>query len=249
MSKKAFSICPQCGREFSYYPSLYKKAGGIKVHCSRKCQMATSCARAKNICPQCGKEFWYYKSSYPKGKVHCSRRCQSKAARAWTTCPQCGKEFWYHRSWPRKYCSRKCNAAVNAKNNLGIIELPPMFCEECGKEITGKKCYKSRFCSLHCFGKWQSKHKTGPNHPSYKGGYDPYYGPNWRQQRRNARRRDDYTCQRCGITEAETERRLDVHHIIPFREFGIERYKEANKISNLISLCSVCHKTVEHNGL
>jgi predicted HNH restriction endonuclease len=34
---------------------------------------------------------------------------------------------------------------------------------------------------------------------------------------------------------------LDVHHIIPFRKFGIDRYREANKISNLISLCNSCH--------
>jgi predicted HNH restriction endonuclease len=39
---------------------------------------------------------------------------------------------------------------------------------------------------------------------------------------------------------------LDVHHILPIRYFEEENYKEANKLSNLISLCEVCHTTAEH---
>jgi predicted HNH restriction endonuclease len=40
-------------------------------------------------------------------------------------------------------------------------------------------------------------------------------------------------------------RQLDVHHIIPFRKFGIERYQEANSLSNLICYCNLCHLIVE----
>jgi hypothetical protein len=64
------------------------------------------------------------------------------------------------------------------------------------------------------------------------------------------RRRDHYTCQGCGKTEVELGRVLDVHHIRPFREFGYirhqnDRYLLANDLSNLVSLCVSCHKTME----
>lgn len=96
---------------------------------------------------------------------------------------------------------------------------------------------------------WQKQAVRGESNFNWKGGYEPYYGPNWRQQRRNARARDKYTCQRCGVTEKDLGRQLDVHHKIRFGNFGIKRYKEANRLENLISLCYTCHTTVEHNGL
>jgi 5-methylcytosine-specific restriction endonuclease McrA len=86
---------------------------------------------------------------------------------------------------------------------------------------------------------------SGPNNRNWRGGPLPYYGPNWRQARRNARLRDRYTCQRCGVTEAMLGKQLDVHHIEPFRNFGVERYQEANGTANLISLCPSCHLSIE----
>ncbi len=201
-----------------------------------------------STCPNCSKPFRHMPAKNQPKRTYCSRSCQMQARRITTTCPECGKEFWYHKSWPRKYCSRKCSAANNAKPNLGIVEVGPQFCEQCGKEITTDKRTGRRFCDLVCFGKWMSANNVGQNHPNWKGGYVPYYGPNWRNQRRNARRRDNYTCQRCGISEAELGKHLDVHHIHRFGDFGPDRYQEANCIENLISLCNTCHTLVEWNG-
>lgn len=86
----------------------------------------------------------------------------------------------------------------------------------------------------------------GEKNPAWRGGYDHYYGPNWQEQRRRARERDRYFCQRCGISEKEIEYELHVHHIIRFGDFGEKRYQEANTLSNLISLCRPCHLIVEH---
>lgn len=261
--------------------------------------------KASGLCPQCGRAFEYFSSCYRTGKkIYCSRECQKAACRIETTCPQCGKVFWYHRSWPRKFCSRACSAAVNAKANLGITELPDQYCEMCGKKIEGLTWADRRFCSRRCFGDhlaktlkgkprpevagerpdlqkrvtkhcdqcgkafrvkqshadrrrfcskscmaiWQSESGewSGENSPAWRGGPMPYYGPNWRPQRRNARRRDSYTCRRCGKTEQELGRQLDVHHIEPFRTFGLERYREANRLQNLISYCHICHLLVRH---
>ncbi|HEX8682705.1 MAG TPA: DEAD/DEAH box helicase [Ardenticatenaceae bacterium] len=76
------------------------------------------------------------------------------------------------------------------------------------------------------------------------------YGPNWRQQRVRARGRDGFRCVHCRISEDELGRELDVHHVIPFREFGFvpgqnDGYLAANELSNLISLCPTCHKRTE----
>lgn len=121
----------------------------------------------------------------------------------------------------------------------------PCHCEACGKLIEEPKWANRRFCDLHCFGIWLSLHNAGENNPRWRGGKAPYYGKNWRKQRWRARKRDNYTCQECGITEQELDRQLDVHHIVPFREYGLERYKEANRLSNLITLCSKHHRESE----
>ena len=89
---------------------------------------------------------------------------------------------------------------------------------------------------------------AGPNNPNYTGAVDAhkkYYGPNWRAQRRKARKRDNYTCQVCGITEEEYGQELSVHHITPFVFF--ESYLEANRLENLLSVCEICHRKI-HSG-
>ena len=72
-----------------------------------------------------------------------------------------------------------------------------------------------------------------------------YRGRSWIKQRERARKRDNYSCQKCGIKESKLNRELLVHHIIPLREFKPREYKEAHNLSNLITLCIVCHKKME----
>lgn len=75
------------------------------------------------------------------------------------------------------------------------------------------------------------------------------YGPNWQEQRNKARARDGYKCTHCGAPERD-KRQHDVHHIRPFREFGYlpgenDAYREANRLDNLVTLCTSCHHTIE----
>ncbi|HET91744.1 MAG TPA: DUF1998 domain-containing protein [Chloroflexi bacterium] len=75
------------------------------------------------------------------------------------------------------------------------------------------------------------------------------YGPDWPAQRNAARERDRFRCQACGAPE-RTGRQHDVHHITPFRAFGYvpgvnEFYRPANRLENLLTLCSACHRRVE----
>jgi DEAD/DEAH box helicase domain-containing protein len=69
------------------------------------------------------------------------------------------------------------------------------------------------------------------------------YGPNWPRIRDRVRARDKYTCQVCGAVE--TNRQHDVHHKMPFRAFMSAL--EANRLENLTTLCSSCHRQVEQN--
>jgi 5-methylcytosine-specific restriction endonuclease McrA len=90
----------------------------------------------------------------------------------------------------------------------------------------------------------------GDKHPNWRGGWEYYYGPNWEEQRDKARKRDNHTCQVCGLSKADIGRNPDVHHIIPFREFAYveaenDFYLQANHLSNLITLCSSCHKKAD----
>ncbi len=75
------------------------------------------------------------------------------------------------------------------------------------------------------------------------------YGPSWPQARLAALARDNHTCRQCGAPQ-RGERRHDVHHIRPFREFGFvpganRNDRQANALDNLITLCPTCHHRAE----
>jgi len=67
------------------------------------------------------------------------------------------------------------------------------------------------------------------------------YGKSWKQIKEQIRKRDDYCCKHCGIQESGSAH--DVHHIVPLRKFA--DINEANKDSNLTTLCPRCHHLAE----
>jgi hypothetical protein len=186
------------------------------------------------------------------------------ASRYTTKCEQCGKKFEATPKTTRgRFCSRKCfgkwqSANINGERHphhgkkLGRPKaLPPPVknrCIQCGKEFKTKACHVDRrkCCSKQCQSLQYSKSGrwAGANSPTWRGGYDPYYGPSWRKAQRDCRARDK-VCQECGKTPEANKKALDVHHKIPFRKFGAERHLEANHLSNLVALCHGCHVKVE----
>lgn len=86
---------------------------------------------------------------------------------------------------------------------------------------------------------------SGENSGTWRGGKITYYGQNWLLQRRAARKRDNFTCQKCGITELQYGQELSVHHIIPF--VLCKSYLIANQLNNLLSVCEPCHRSI-HSG-
>ena len=210
------------------------------------------------LCDQCGKQI--DRPLYPSNnsKHHfCNHKCRgewkSKHGHVRVACAFCGNSVYSTLSRAAKseniFCNRVCfsNWSKHPRNRK---------CEYCGTPLHRspshiKQC-KIHFCNRTCKGKWHSENLIGGNSPSWKGGRTVYYGPGWIYQKRAARKRDGYRCQLCGVSEKKYKKALDVHHIIPFREFGYipgknENNKQANKLSNLICFCSRCHIQAEYN--
>lgn len=193
-------------------------------------------------CLQCGIEFKKNKKRLERHNgsfcgVEC-RETYNKRNNIETKCRYCGKPMVVGKNKYDNYkqkifgCSRECQHGEDIE------------CYICGKNFhrSRGKIHKINFCSNKC----HSIHRTGENNHNWKGGItvNPY-GENWSKQNRKARTRDNNTCRLCGINNEEYGRNLDIHHIIPFRLFGRDNYLEANRLSNLITLCRACHMGVE----
>lgn len=217
--------------------------------------------------PSCSESVYRKPSELSKDKNHfCSSSCLAdwhsensageqsylwKGGGVQKTCPVCEDEFTVKQSHAerRRCCSRACYGEWQSEHRTGSKvhnwkERVLLTCETCEEEYQVRPSRKdSRFCSAECQYDWLGQTYRGENHPNWNGGKIGYYGPNWRQQRRKARERDNHTCQYCGKSRTEIGQEPDVHHITPFRE--CPDYNTANKLSNLIYLCRGCHNKVE----
>ena len=181
--------------------------------------------------------------------VFCSRDCQGKGrsekAKVLMACFHCGNHFWEipsRKQCKRIFCSHGCFNSQREQEPDSKIE---MSCDQCGKAVRIWPCIHKLndhfFCSRECY----SEYVCGANNPAYTGGLGrhPYYGANWRKQRRRARKRDKDTCQRCDAQPLQP-RMLEVHHVVPFVSFEGD-WKKANEVDNLITYCVDCHELVE----
>lgn len=217
--------------------------------------------KISTTCPECGKDVFYY-ASWPR--KYCSHHCRglavgrAKSQHYESTCEGCGAIYRVNPHITRgRFCSLKCHGTWLSEHRRGEnhprfgrkfgrpTALPPPLtkpCERCGTSFITKQSHvtRRRFCSRSCYAAWQSETgaNAGPNSGTWRGGYDPYYGPSWRAAMRAVRQRDK-VCVDCGT--APNGRELDVHHIVPFRKYGRERHVEANALDNLVALCNVCH--------
>lgn len=232
--------CIYCGKKFTRpkWKAKYQK------YCSQECHYADH--RATLICKECGKTFTVMKNQ-ADGRQFCSPECRITALtipskRAICVCKWCGKKFegWTYRK--RRFCSRICAAkyagAIIFKSDIHVI----VECECCSK-IFETQIRPSRNPQKYCSKKCMGIMRMGATNPNWKGGPVSNYGSNWSRQSRLAKSRDKYICQICGY-KAGDDLPLDVHHIISLRKFK-GNWRTANKLSNLISLCRICHVKVE----
>ena len=86
-----------------------------------------------------------------------------------------------------------------------------------------------------------SKINSGENGNNWRGGksFEPYGLEFNDRLKEQIRKRDNYTCQECGVKQIELSYKLNVHHI---------DYNKKNNIpENLISLCMSCHGKTHHH--
>lgn len=175
-------------------------------------------------------------------------------------CPVCEAAYKAHpvrlRHGRETTCSRACSYKLRATERE--VAKVTVNCAVCANPVTRLPDRTNRpkwavTCSRTCKGKAQTlgiiehkpkPYKRGAKHALWDGGTrHRKYGHRWKIHKRQARIRDKYTCQKCGVTETTLGRRMQVHHIIPFRDFTDSR--EANKLENLICYCSKCHAQVD----
>lgn len=112
------------------------------------------------------------------------------------------------------------------------------FCVDCGKKIdfNAKRCQKH--AKIH-------QYKNPENHPQYIDGRskEPYSLDFTQSLKELIRKRDNYTCQNCNMTEEEhiivLGKVLHVHHI----DYNKENCNE----DNLITVCASCNTRANFN--
>lgn len=239
--------CDNCGESFTRPKSHLEYTE--HNFCSRECSSEYQSKQLTVDCDACGESFEIYSWRVDKyDKNYCSKKCQAEgySNRVEVQCFTCGesllvKPYWAEKN-ERHFCDRKC-----WRNRPTGVQVE---CSFCGASIKVEPYYaekrENHFCDKECEGKWLAKNRVGENHPQYTG-HDGYYGANWHKQRRRALKRDGHECQRCGIAEEECRDQygfaLSVHHYEPQSEFDDK--EEANRIDNLVTVCSSCHYDIE----
>ncbi len=132
-----------------------------------------------------------------------------------------------------KRCKKCSNSKENHPNYKDGRTYKKSYCIDCNKEI----CYISIRCQ-------QCAYKKELNSGYIDGRSNSFsYSPEFINIKDKIRKRDNYTCQICNITEKEhieiCKYVLSVHHI--------DYDKENNQDNNLISICLSCHIKTNYN--
>lgn len=133
-----------------------------------------------------------------------------------------------------KHCSQSCAA----KHRINRDGLPKMAFKK--GDIPWNKGVSMGLNPIHS--EFLKELYSNPeNHPRYVDGrsfhmetsHYPTSTKEWKSLSSQIRIRDNYICQKCGISQRTP--RLDVHHIIPYLDGG------PNEPENLVTLCRACH--------
>lgn len=214
-------------------------------------------------CAQCGR---HVRRQQARGMQHrfCSRTCKSEWQRTqkpvdrdWLyqkyiveglDCTQIAnlvhrnsKRVW---EWLQDYSipTRKRGTTGNGLHAIGKPRRP--MSAEAREKIRQARLRDGRVPYLLKDGTHAMKHKTGPLHPNWKGGFTPeraavYSSPEWKAAVRAVWNRDYATCQKCGLHHSRAKWAnipFDIHHII-----GFANQELRCEVSNLVLLCEPCH--------
>ena len=238
--------CPICGKSYIVNKirfEKYKRQQTCSRECSYKLIGIKNNKSSEYECPVCHTLFTrapsLVKSKY--GYIFCSKKCQYKGRTLGLTKRIVIKPYQYT-------LESKQRMVESSSKPKGKRVFHWETCTNCGKKYNNKQGWRTNksdtyFCSLDCC----NAYRVGDKNPAWRGGYKTYYGEDWRPLQRAARKRDHYTCQRCGQQQRDLGRQSDVHHIIPVSAFLIPN--DANTLENVVSLCHNCRMYTEWHGL
>lgn len=184
------TICPECGKKFSVFPSELRKSPN--KCCSKDCFRK----RRSRLYTGKGSPVW-----------------QDRPERF---CGFCGKLIPEKLRKEQQFCSGKCSSCYHAlhirkENNPRWKGGPPKrTCQTCGRVFKKHLCKNhasgdGKYCSRECYGLAE----RGENNHAWKGGlsFEPYTDKFNASFKKSIRQRDNYICAICG-NKART-----VHHI------------------------------------
>lgn len=217
--------------------------------------------KIKVKCDNCRLNLFIFPSRLRTEKYHfCNRKCygiwRSKNIKGINSplhkrkmivkCKFCNNIFKKHKSQTLKFCSRLCYGkwfSINkcGKNSYLYKEKIKTRCSCCNKLLYLSNWRKKRsthnFCNRIC----QDNFFIGKNAYNYIHGESrlPYPMEFNEKLKEFIRRRDNYKCMNCGVTQKEMLRNIDVHHI--------DYNKKNIDTINLISLCNKCNIRANFN--
>jgi hypothetical protein len=148
-------------------------------------------------------------------------------------------EITYH-TWllGNKTCLHCCKIGDNNPNYKNGDTLKKYYCKECGKEISLNN-------ALDGLGRCPSCSKVGDKNGNWNNGssFEPYSIEFTEELREQIRKRDNYICQNCSMTEEEhlivVGKVLSIHHI----DYNKKNCEE----DNLITICLSCNSRANFN--
>ena len=156
-------------------------------------------------------------------------------------CIDCDKKLSnYNVKRCRKCAGIQHGLKTQGQNHYGYIDgrtNKKYFCIDCKKEIRNIYAKRCPECLI--------KFNIGENNPNWKGGrsFEPYSHEFNKELKEQIRKRDNYICQNCSMTEEEhlivVGKELSVHHI--------DYNKENCNKNNLITTCLWCNSRANHN--
>jgi len=178
--------------------------------------------------------------------IKCKKKIDDRAIRC-NRCSRIGKLNPNYRNGKRMRKFNSCwicNKSVTISSYRGLCKICRIEfamsnkqfrnCPDCGKELTG---FYAKYCTQHyCIGE--------RNHQWLGGKSFMPYSPDFTEQLKDKiRKRDNYQCQICTITNVnhlkKYEDSLSIHHI--------NYNKKDCKENNLITLCYICNTKVNYN--
>ena len=221
------SKCEHCGGDFP------AKRVGVTKFCSIACKTAGAKAKPRN-CTVCDALFspirWQktknrFISDKANTRLYCSLSCRAVAYRV-------GRE-------------KQCIACSVWFTPVRLEKASGRYIAYEAPETCSIGCRLQAFPVSEARRKAQSERFSREGHPNWQGGSHRrgFRGHGWSALAEKVRKRAGRCCERCGKTEADNERRLDVNHKTPFHQ---SRSKEkANRLSNLEALCRSCHQKTD----